>query len=59
MNKNYILNEIKKANKLSIKIFKNLYKIKNKELSKIIYQLTEINEILSNLEIELEDKTNE
>lgn len=59
MNKNYILNEIKKANKLSVKIFNYLYKLNNKELNKTIYQLTEINEILSNLEIELEDKTNE
>jgi len=59
MNKNYILNEITKANKLSIKIFNYLYKLNNKKLSKTIYHLTEINEILSNLEIELEDKTNE
>lgn len=59
MNKNYILKEIKKANELSIKIFNYLYKLNNKKLSKTICYLTEINEILSNLEIELEDKTNE
>lgn len=60
MNLNYYLNEIKKANKLSITIFDYLYKLNNKKLNKIIYKITEINEILTNLEInietELEDK---
>jgi hypothetical protein len=54
MNKNYILNEIKKANDITIKIFNHLYKLNNKDLNKTIIMLTEINEILTNLEIELE-----
>lgn len=54
MNKNYILNEIKKANDITIKIFNYLYKVNNKDLNKTIIRLTEINEILTNLEIELE-----
>lgn len=54
MNKNYILNEIKKANNIIIKIFNYLYKLNNKNLNKTIIKLTEINEILTNLEIELE-----
>lgn len=54
MNKNYILNEIKKANDITIKIFNYLYKLNNKDLNKTIIRLTEINEILTNLEIELE-----
>ncbi len=54
MNKNYILNEIKKANDITIKIFNYLYKLNNKDLNKTIIMLTEINEILTNLEIELE-----
>lgn len=54
MNKNYILNEIKKANDITIKIFNYLYKLNNKDLTKTIIMLTEINEILTNLEIELE-----
>ena len=54
MNKNYILNEIKKANDITIKIFNYLYKLNNKDLNKTIIKLTEINEILTNLEIELE-----
>ena len=54
MNKNYILNEIKKANDIIIKIFNYLYKLNNKDLNKTIIMLTEINEILTNLEIELE-----
>lgn len=54
MNKNYILNEIKKANDITIKIFDYLYKLNNKDLNKTITRLTEINEILTNLEIELE-----
>lgn len=55
MNKNYILNEIKKANDITIKIFNYLYKLNNKDLNKTIIRLTEINEILTNLEIELEN----
>lgn len=54
MNKNYILNEIKKANDITIKIFNYLYKLNNKDLNKTIIMLTETNEILTNLEIELE-----
>ncbi len=54
MNKNYILNEIKKTNDITIKIFNYLYKLNNKDLNKTIIMLTEINEILTNLEIELE-----
>ncbi|MBQ8891593.1 MAG: hypothetical protein IJ068_01870 [Bacilli bacterium] len=54
MNKNYILKEIKKANKLSILIFNFLNKLNIKSLNKTIYRLTEINEILTNLEIYLE-----
>ncbi len=54
MNKNYILNEIKKANDITIKIFNYLYKLNNKDLNKTIIMLTEINEISTNLEIELE-----
>lgn len=54
MNKNYILNKIKKANNITIKTFNYLYKLNNKNLNKTIIRLTEINEILTNLEIELE-----
>lgn len=54
MNLNYYLNEIKKANKKSIEIFNYLYKLNNKKLNKTIYKLTEINEILTNLEINIE-----
>ena len=54
MNKNYILNEIKKANDITIKIFNYLYRLNNKDLNKTIIKLTEIKEILTNLEIELE-----
>lgn len=53
MNLNYYLNEIKKANQLLIKIFYYLYKLNNKKLNKTIYRLTEINEILTNLEIDI------
>jgi len=56
MNLNYYLNEIKKANKLSIDIFNYLYKLNNKKLNKTIYKITEINEILTNLEINIELK---
>ena len=54
MNKNYILKEIKKANKILIFIFNFLNKLNIKSLNKTIYRLTEINEILTNLEIYLE-----
>ena len=50
----YILKEIKKANHLSELIFDYLYKLEDKTLSKTIYRITEINEILTNLEIDLE-----
>lgn len=53
MNLNYYLNEIKKAKQLLIKIFDYLYKFNNKKLNKTIYRLTEINEILTNLEIDI------
>ena len=52
----YILEEIKKANNLSILIFNYLYELNEKEHSKTIFRLTEINEILTNLEINLEIK---
>ena len=52
----YILKEIKKANRLSELIFDYLYKLEDKTLSKTIYRLSEINEILTNLEIDLEMK---
>ena len=57
MNKNqlkYTLKEIKKANHLSELIFDYLYKLEDEKLSKTIYRITEINEILSNIEINLE-----
>lgn len=59
MNLNYYLNEIKKANQLSIKIFDYLYKLNNKKLNKTIYRLTEINEILTNLEIDIKTQLEE
>lgn len=60
MNNEYILKEIKKANKLTILIFNFLNKLNIESLKKTIYRLTEINEILTNLEIYLEgDKNNE
>ena len=52
----YILKEIKKANRLSELAFNYLYRLNEKEHSKTIFRLTEINEILSNLEINLEIK---
>ena len=57
MNENqlkYTLKEIKKANHLSELIFDYLYKLEDEKLSKTIYRITEINEILSNIEINLE-----
>ena len=59
MNNKFIINEIRKANKLSIKIFNYLYKLNDKKLNKTIYRISEINEILTNLEIELECEINE
>lgn len=59
MNLNYYLNEIKKANQLLIKIFDYLYKLNNKKLNKTIYRLTEINEILTNLEIDIKTQLEE
>ena len=52
----YILKEINKANRLSELIFDYLYKLEDKTLSKTIYRSSEINEILTNLEIDLEMK---
>ena len=58
MNENqlkYTLKEIKKANHLSELIFDYLYKLEDKKkLSKTIYRITQINEILSNIEINIE-----
>ena len=59
MNNKFIINEIKKVNKLSIKIFNYIYKLNDKKLNKTVYRITEINEILTNLEIELECEINE
>ena len=59
MNKNelyYILKEIKKANYLSEKSFDYLYKLDETKFAKTIYRITEINEILTNLTINLEIK---
>ena len=52
----YILEEIKKANNLSILAFNYLYELNEKKYSKTIFRLTEINEILTNLESNLEIK---
>ena len=52
----YILKEIKKANHLSELAFNYLYRLNEKKYSKTIFGLTEINEILTNLEINLEIK---
>ena len=52
----YILKEINKANRLSELIFDYLYKLEDKTLSKTIHRLSEINDILTNLEIDLEMK---
>ena len=52
----YILKEIKKANHLNELAFNYLYRLNEKEYSKTIFRLTEINEILTNLEISLEIK---
>lgn len=54
MSNNKILKEIKKANKLIKLVFNYMYKLNDKRFNKSIYRLTEINEILSNLEIDLE-----
>ena len=63
MNNNKILKEIKKANKLTELVFDYLYKLNDKKFYKSINRLTEINEILSYLEIDfeikLEDENNE
>lgn len=58
MNKKYILNEIKKANKYVELIYDYLSKTNNGSLNKTIYRITEINEILTNLEISLEEGKN-
>lgn len=59
MNNKFIINEIRKANKLSIKIFNYLCELNDKKLNKTVYRISEINEILTNLEIELECEINE
>ena len=59
MNKEYILKEIKKAHKLIIMIFNFLYKLDIKGLNKTVYRLTEINEILTNLELYMGDMSDE
>ena len=56
MNKKQILKEIKRANRLTELVFNFLYKLNVKGLNKTIYRLTEINEILTNLQLELEMK---
>lgn len=56
MNNKKLLKEIKKANKLSVLTFNYLHKLHDKKLNKTIYRLTEINEILSYIEIDLEMK---
>ena len=56
MNKKYILKEIKRANNLTILIFNYLYNKNDKSLNKILFRITEINEILTNIEIEMEEK---
>lgn len=59
MNKKYILKQIKKANKNSIKIYKYLKSLEsnyNEKLQININRIININEILTNLEIELEEK---
>lgn len=53
---NYILEEIKKVNNLSGKIFDYLYKTDKRKFAKSIYRLMQIDEILSYLEIVLEIK---
>ena len=53
---NYILKELKKANNLSELAFNYLYELDEKRYSKTIFRLSEINEILTNLEIDLEIK---
>lgn len=58
LNKRYILIEIKRANKLIVLIFNFLYKLNIKLLNKTIYRLTEINDILTNLEIYLKGDLN-
>ena len=59
MDNKFVINEIRKANKLSIKIFNYLYKLNDKKLNKTVYRISEINDILTNLEIELECEINE
>lgn len=55
-NINYILKEIKRANHLSELVFDYLYKLDEKQFDKSIYRISEINETLTNLEIDLEIK---
>ena len=51
MNKNYILKELKKANKLNTLILKFFSRLNIKELNKTMNRLTKINNILTDLEI--------
>lgn len=59
MNYQYLLKEIKRANRKSIKLYTYLKNTKNKdynyELQVNLNRLCDINEILTNLEIELEN----
>lgn len=67
MNYKYILKEIKKANKNTIEAYQSLQYYKSRKDKKYYdyctWYITEVNEILTNLEIDikisLEDKENE
>ena len=52
----YILQEIKKANYLSELAFEYLERLNERQFSLTMFRITEINEILTNLEINLEIK---
>lgn len=60
MNYKYILKEIKKANKNAIEAYRNLQDYKSKKDKKHYdyceWYITEINEILTNLEIDIKIK---
>ena len=56
MNKKQILKEIRKANRLTELVFNFLYKLDVKGLNKTIYRLSEVNEILTNLQLKVEKK---
>lgn len=63
MNYQYLLKEIKRANRKSIKLFTYLKNMGNEEydyyLQVNLNRLCDINEILTNLEIDLEIKLDE